>query len=90
MIDLFNQEYIPLFSKWDINAITLWGSEMEENDFPRLPVYQDKDLLVVISNYKSEQEYESTLTRFNTSHKELAVRIKEMIKDKISLTLYPA
>ena len=89
LIDLFNQEYIPLFSKWDINAITLWGSEMEENDFPRLPVYQDKDLLVVISNYKSEQEYESTLNRFNISYNELAVRINEMIKNKNSLTLYP-
>jgi hypothetical protein len=90
LITLFKKEYIPLLNKWDINAITLWISEMEENDFPRLPVYQDKDLLVVISNYKSEQEYGSTLNRFNTSHKELAVRIKEMIKDKISLTLYPA
>jgi len=90
LIDLFNQEYIPLLSKWNINAITLWGSEMEKNNFPRLPVYQDKDLLVVISNYKSEQEYESTLNRFNISHKELSVRIKEMIKDKNSLTLYPA
>lgn len=89
LITLFKKEYISLLHKWDINAITLWGSEMEENDFPRLPVYQDKDLLVVISNYKSEQEYESTLNRFNTSHKELAVRIKEMIKDKNSLTLYP-
>ena len=89
LITLFKKEYIPLLNKWDINAITLWNSEMEENDFPRLPVYQDKDLLVVISRYKSEQEYESTLNRFNTSHKELAVRIKEMIMDKNSLTLYP-
>jgi hypothetical protein len=89
LITLFKKEYIPLLNKWNINAITLWVSEMEENDFPRLPVYQDKYLLVVISNYKSEQEYESTLNRFNTSHKELAVRIKEMIKDKNSLTLYP-
>ena len=89
LISLFKKEYIPLLTKWDLNAITLCGSETEENDFPRLPVYQDKHLLVVISRYKSEKEYESTLNRFNTSHKELAIRIKEMIKDKNSLTLYP-
>lgn len=88
LITLFKKEYIPLLQKWDINAITLWGGEMGKNDFPRLPVCQDKELLVVISNYKSEQEYESTLNRFNISYKELAIHIKDMIKGKNSLTLY--
>lgn len=88
LIDLFNTEYILLFNKWDINA-TLWVSELEENDFPRLPVYQDENLLVVITSCNAELEYESTLDKFQTSNKSTAIRIKELAKHKTSLVLYP-
>ncbi len=88
LIDLFNTEYIPLFNKWNINP-SLWISEMEENDFPRLPVYQDENLLVVITSCNTELEYESTLDKFKASHEGSAKHIKELVKDKTSLILYP-
>ena len=88
LIDLFNTEYIPLFNKWNINA-SLWVSEMEENDFPRLPVYQDENLLVVITSCNTELEYESTLDKFQTSDKESMIRLNELLQDKTSLVLYP-
>lgn len=87
LIHLFNTEYIPLFNKWNINA-SLWVSEMEENDFPRLPVYQDENLLVVITGYNTELEYESTLDKFQTSNKESMIRLNELLQDKTSLVLY--
>ena len=90
LIDLFIKAYIPLYNTWSINNITLWVSEMEENDFPRLPVYQDENLLTVISNYNNELEYESTLKLFNSSDKQLAARIQELVKIKNGLILYPA
>ena len=89
LIELFNTEYIPVFNKWNISA-SLWISELEQNDFPRLPVYQDEDLLVVITGYNNELEYESTLDKFKASHKESATHMKELVKDKTSLILYPA
>ena len=88
LIDLFNTEYIPLFNKWNINA-SLWVSEMEENDFPRLPVYQDENLLVVITSCNTELEYESILDKFQTSDKESMIRLNELLQDKTSLVLYP-
>ena len=89
LIDLFNTEYIPLLNKWNINA-ALWVSEMQENDFPRLPVYQDENLLVVIISYNNELEYESILNQFQTSHIESMTRLKELVQKKTSLILYPA
>lgn len=88
LVELFTSEYIPLFNKWNITT-SLWLSEMQENDFPRLPVYQDEDLLVVITGYTNELEYESTLDKFQTSGKALTALMNEMVQDKTSLVLYP-
>ena len=38
---------------------SLYISEPAENDFPRLPVIQDANLLAVMKNFKDEAEYES-------------------------------
>lgn len=90
LVDFLNKEYIPLLNQWGINSTTFWVSEMEENDFPRLPVYQSENLLIVITSYRSEQEYESTLNRLNAANKELVICMEELVKDKKSLILYPA
>ena len=58
VIDLFDTSYLPFLKKLNILA-TLWLSEMSENDFPRLPVFQDKNLLVAISSYKTKKEYQT-------------------------------
>lgn len=64
VINLFDTTYIPFLKNLKIEDITLWVSEMTENDFPGLPVFQDKNLLVSITNYKDENE-------FNTKQKEI-------------------
>lgn len=56
-IELFNKEYLPLLKTFGVSDISLWVSEMSENDFPRLPVFQDKNLLVSISAFKDEDDY---------------------------------
>jgi len=58
-IDLFNTSYLPFLKTLNIENISLWISEMSENDFPRLPVFQDKNLLVTITGYKDEKEYQA-------------------------------
>jgi hypothetical protein len=90
LVDLFNTTYIPLLNQLNISSTTLWVSEMTENDFPRLPVYQDENLLVVITGYNNELEYESALHQFQTSYKESATYMNELVQDKINLILYPA
>jgi len=43
----FAKYYLPAFKVAGIENYTLWVSEMGKNDFPRLPVFQDGNLLVV-------------------------------------------
>ncbi|MFC0775506.1 hypothetical protein [Terrimonas alba] len=89
LIQLFNKEWIPLHTLENITNITLWISEMGENDFPRLPVYQHEDLLILITHYRNEDEYQTMQKHLTTSYNELATAIDQKIKDKISVVLYP-
>lgn len=50
LIDLLQTNY-------QSSGTTFWVSEMTENDFPQLPVFQDENLLAAITNYKNEDEH---------------------------------
>ncbi|WP_276502327.1 hypothetical protein [Terrimonas pollutisoli] len=89
LIQLFNKEWIPLHALENITNITLWISEMGENDFPRLSVYQFEDLLIVITHYKNEKEYQFRLNHLNAFHSELVNAVAGKITDKKSIILYP-
>lgn len=88
-IALFKKDYIPFLKGLDVKDVTFWVSEMSENDFPRLPVFQDKNLLVSITVFKSEQEAETKLKRINSPTAELDNSMKELITTRTRLTLYP-
>lgn len=47
------------FFKNQKSDATFWTGEMTENDFPRLPVIQNENLLAAISEYADETEYEA-------------------------------
>src|ERR1035438_909660 len=59
VIKLFDTEFIPFLKNINVQDISFWVSEMTENDFPRLPVFQDKNLLVRITNFQDKYEYEA-------------------------------
>jgi len=58
VVDLFNEAWMPLLASNNIYP-SLWISEMEENKFPRLPVFQDKNLLVSFTSFYDKKEYEA-------------------------------
>ncbi len=89
VINLFNSTYIPFLKTLDILNITLWVSEMSENDFPRLPVFQDKNLLLTITTYKDEKEYQIKQEQINSMPIELRNSILELITTLSNLILYP-
>jgi len=60
-------------------------SEMSENDFPRLPVIQDENLLVTIKTFRDESDYESRLSQSAG----LKARMKELVNNEDTLILYP-
>lgn len=56
LITFYNNDYFPILQSLGMQS-TLWVSEMADNDFPQLPVFQNKDLLATITFYKNENEY---------------------------------
>jgi hypothetical protein len=88
-INLFNSSYIPFLKTLDIYNITLWVSEMLENDFPRLPVFQDKNILLTITTYKDENEFQMKQEQINSMTYELKASMQELITTQNNLILCP-
>jgi hypothetical protein len=59
-------------------------SELASNDFPRLPVIQDPNLLVVINSYADESEYQLQSELCLESKN----RTRQFIADESKLILY--
>lgn len=94
VISLINAAYVPFLKTLDIHNITLWISEMSENDFPQLPAFQDKNLLLTITNYKDENEYETKQEEINSiTGDPMPIWLKnsmlELITIQSNLILYP-
>ena len=87
VVDLFNTSYIPFLKTLNINEITLWVSEMQENDFPRLPVFQDKNLLLAITKYKDLAEYKEKQKLINEMDHDLKTLMQELITIQSDLIL---
>lgn len=82
LISFFSQVYIPLLGTAGIGKSTFWVSELMENDFPALPVFQDKNLLVAITFYNDEAEYQAKQTRLE-SH--LTPELRDKMMDLITI-----
>lgn len=79
VIELFDTAYIPFLKTINIEDITLWVSEMTENDFPRLPVFQDKNLLVSITHFTDENEYKAKQKVIDNMPTDLKKSIQELV-----------
>lgn len=88
-IALFKKDYIPYLKGLEVNDVTFWVSEMSENDFPRLPVFQDKNLLVSITVFNNRREARAKLRRIDSPVAKLDTSMKELITTRTRLSLYP-
>ncbi|CAN5274694.1 hypothetical protein BH23BAC1_BH23BAC1_47160 [soil metagenome] len=59
LIEFVKDKYDSVLHANGIGDITYWISENTPNDYPSLPVFQDKNLLVTISFFKNENEYQA-------------------------------
>lgn len=90
LLKIFAERYLPVLKECGVTDYTLWTSVLQENDFPALPVFQDKNLLVKITFYKSEVEYRSAMKLVNTKTDEaLQIDLMDAITLQHSLILYP-
>jgi len=79
VIKLFGEEYIPFLNSINSIDISFWISEMKENDFPRLPVFQDKNLLVSITHYEDRNEYETKQKAIDNMPSSLKFSIQQLV-----------
>lgn len=87
---ILSKTYLPLLHECGIHDYTIWISELTENDFPALPVFQDKDLLVTITFYKDELEYmEKTRLTESKMSEEFKMEMRGIVTFKRTLILYP-
>ncbi|HEV8082203.1 MAG TPA: hypothetical protein VGP55_03335 [Chitinophagaceae bacterium] len=87
---LFAKSFLPLLKANELNAYTLWVSEAMPNDFPQLPVFQDKNLLVMITHFKNELEYSEATKKIDSMMPEaLKSDLQDAITIKSTLILYP-
>ncbi|MEP6705600.1 MAG: hypothetical protein ABJB34_12405, partial [Acidobacteriota bacterium] len=90
LIEFVRNKYFPLFSKAKAANTSFWVSETTPNDFPALPVFQDKNLLVQITFYKNELEYQSELkTEDSKMNDELSTEMHDLVTIKNTLIIYP-
>jgi hypothetical protein len=75
-------ELVDLLQTKNNGKSSFWVSETAENDFPRLPVIQDENLLAAITNYKDEAESES-----GEKDSDLKTEIEKLVKKRERLVL---
>jgi hypothetical protein len=63
LLKLFSGDYARRRRVAGFSRYSVWTSEMAENSFPQLPVFQDKNLLVVFSFFASEAEFRAAEKR---------------------------
>jgi quinol monooxygenase YgiN len=89
LIALFSENYIHVLKDIGFENYTLWVSELIENDFPKLPVFQDKNLLVAFSFYANEKEYQAKQKLVEAVlSKEVKAAFQDIVTIKSSLILY--
>jgi len=91
LVAAFAKYYVPAYKANGINNHTLWVSELQTNDFPRLPVFQDANLLVNITFYKDEQEYRLKQKNVEAGlSSEVKAELLDIITIKNTVIAYPA
>ena len=90
LIGFVNTTYDSLMHAAGVKDISYWVSETSPNNYPSLPVFQDKNLLVSITFYKDEQEYEETRKRVEASmNEETKFIFGRIVTTRTTWVLYP-
>lgn len=90
LISFFKNTYISFLKKNGIIEFSTWISETQENDFPILPVFQDKNLLVTISYFKNEKVYLERIKQINSqANQKMKIALHDVVTSKNTVVLYP-
>jgi hypothetical protein len=90
LVSFVKNSYFPVLRKTGVEHCSFWVSETAPNDFPALPVFQDKNLLVQISFYHDELEYQVKAVDIQAkmTEKELT-EMGDLVTIKTCVIVYP-
>jgi hypothetical protein len=90
LIEFVKTKYRSILKSAGMEDVSFWISETEPNEFIALPVFQDKNLLVGISFYKDELEYQAKFKDAETKmNDELKTEMLDLVTIKNTLVIYP-
>jgi hypothetical protein len=90
LIEFIRKKYSSILNASKIENASFWTSETTPNDFTGLPVFQDKNLLVQITFYKNESEYQSKMKDAHFKmNDELKSEMADLVTIKNTLVIYP-
>jgi hypothetical protein len=90
LIEFVKKKYAAILNASKIENASFWISETTPNDFTGLPVFQDKNLLVQITFYKNELEYQNQLKEADSKmNDELKSEWADLVTIKNTLVIFP-
>ncbi len=90
LIDFVANKYDSVVRIAGVKDISYWISETEPNNYPDLPVFQDKNLLVSISHYQDLADYHAAVKRIEESlNEEEKFTFGRLVTTRATWTLYP-
>jgi hypothetical protein len=90
LIEFVRKKYSAILNASKIENASFWTSETNPNEFTGLPVFQDKNLLVQITFYKNEFEYQTKMKDTDSKmNDELKSEMADLVTIKNTLFIYP-
>ena len=90
LLDFVRTKYDSILHVAGVRDISYWISETRANNYPDLPVFQDKNLLVAITFFKDETGYKASLKKMDASlNDELRFQMGRLITTTHTWVLYP-
>lgn len=90
LIRLMASDYLDVLRKSGADVLTLLISETQENDYTRQHVYQDHNLLVILTHYRDQRAYESSRKLIaQTTPAAVTRRLNDLLVSSDSQILFP-
>lgn len=90
LVEFISDKYEPFLRRHGVEEVSFWASELEENDFPRLPVFQDENLVVAIKSFEDDRDYRSKTEALRKAGAAIEDELDTLIDVKRVLILHPA
>lgn len=90
LIRLMASDYLDVLRKSGADVLTLLISETQENDYTRQHVYQDPNLLVILTHYRDQRAYESSRKLITqTTPAAVTRRLNDLLVSSDAQILFP-